>query len=219
MPGDRRDSRPDHPAPVANAGRHGRPDAAPTAAPTHRPPTAAATPPPTTVPPSSGPSVGPSASAPGASSGASQPAAGALDWQPCGDAVECATLEVPLDHGNPGGDSIELALVRLPASGDRIGSLLVNPGGPGASGADFVRENATAIFSRDLQERFDIVGFDPRGVGASTAVECVDDATLDRLNGNDPTPDDAAEREALIDGARRSSSPRASSRAATCCRT
>ena len=58
----------------------------------------------------------------------------------------------------------------------------------------------TAIFSPDLQERFDIVGFDPRGVGASTAIECVDDATLDRLNANDPTPDDAAERDALIDG-------------------
>jgi pimeloyl-ACP methyl ester carboxylesterase len=180
---------------------------APTAAPTAPPsattaPTQAATNPPA----SAAGSTVPSASAPGptatSGAGASQPTGAGLDWQPCGDAVECATLQVPLDHANPGADSIEIALVRMPASGERIGSLLVNPGGPGASGVDFVRDNATAVFSGDLLERFDIVGFDPRGVGASTPIECVDDATLDRLNANDPTPDDAAEREALIEGAK-----------------
>lgn len=112
---------------------------------------------------------------------------------------------MPLDEIRPvGSETIEIALVRLPASGPgaRIGSLLVNPGGPGASGVEFVRDNATAIFSADLLARFDIVGFDPRGVGDSTPIQCVDDATLDRLNANDPTPDDAVERQALIDGAR-----------------
>jgi len=182
-------------------------------------PTAAVTPRTTTTAsprPTSGGSAVPSASpratggpratpsgAPSANASALPPSR--LDWKPCGGSMECATLNVPLDAINPvGSPTIKIALVRLPASGPgrRIGSLLVNPGGPGASGASFVRDNATALFSVDLRARFDIVGFDPRGVGESTPIECVDDATLDRLNANDPTPDDAAERQALIDGAR-----------------
>ncbi len=111
---------------------------------------------------------------------------------------------MPLDYADPGGRSINIALIRLPATeqANRIGSLLTNPGGPGASGVDFVRQNAEQIFSADLRDHFDIVGFDPRGVGDSTAVVCVDDATMDKLNDLDPSPDTPAEQKALIDAAR-----------------
>src|ERR1019366_8991887 len=107
-------------------------------------------------------------------------------------------------YQHPGQRSISLALIRLPASdpASRIGSLLTDPGGPGASGVDFVRNNAQSLFSSALQSQFDIVGFDPRGVGASVPVECVDGPTLDRLNALDPEPDTPAERQALIDGAK-----------------
>lgn len=105
----------------------------------------------------------------------------ALDWQPCdGDAnplvvvpLECATLRVPLDHDEPDGDLIELAVARLPAGEPdrRIGSLVFNPGGPGGSGIEFLR-SAAFVVPDDVALRFDLVGFDPRGVGDSAAVDC-----------------------------------------------
>jgi pimeloyl-ACP methyl ester carboxylesterase len=79
--------------------------------------------------------------------------------------------------------------------------LFVNPGGPGASGVEFVRQGAEAdLFSEDLRERFDIIGFDPRGVNSSTAIRCIDN--LDPQAALDPSPDDAAELRALVDSAR-----------------
>jgi pimeloyl-ACP methyl ester carboxylesterase len=116
-----------------------------------------------------------------------------LEWSPCGE-LECATLAVPLDHGDPGGAQIELALGRRRASGERRGTVLVNPGGPGASGRQ-MPQRAPALFRRDVLEHFDVVGWDPRGVGASTAVDCVDD--LDPFWALDRTPDSPAELEAL----------------------
>ncbi|CAN5656184.1 alpha/beta hydrolase [soil metagenome] len=118
------------------------------------------------------------------------PSAEGITWESCGDA-ECGRLTVPLDHDDPDGDTIELALARRPA-GDpdaRIGSLVVNPGGPGASGASFV----TGGFSlgEEVDERFDVVGFDPRGVGESTPVDCGD--APDEFLDLDPQPDDDAE--------------------------
>lgn len=100
-----------------------------------------------------------------------------LPWAPCDDGDgrhECATLAVPLDHDDPGGASIDLAVTRLPAppAADRIGAVVVNPGGPGVSGVDLVRHAAVDVFPAEVRTRFDIVGFDPRGVGASGAVEC-----------------------------------------------
>jgi len=97
-----------------------------------------------------------------------------LRWTDCGEGFECATARVPRDHARPGGPSLRLALIRLPAQdrARRIGSLFVNPGGPGGSGVDFVRGNAKTGLA-PLADRFDIVGFDPRGVGASRpAVDC-----------------------------------------------
>jgi pimeloyl-ACP methyl ester carboxylesterase len=95
-------------------------------------------------------------------------------WRACGDGLECATFRVPLDYDKPHGRSIELALIRLPAENPalRIGSLFTNPGGPGTSGIDHVRSSARLAYPAKVRARFDIVGFDPRGVGASTPVRC-----------------------------------------------
>jgi pimeloyl-ACP methyl ester carboxylesterase len=95
-----------------------------------------------------------------------------LSWIDCGGGFQCATAQVPLDYARPRGRAISLALVRLPA-GDpvhRIGSLLVNPGGPGDSGVTTVLQGGP--FPPELHARFDLVGFDPRGIGRSTPVRC-----------------------------------------------
>ena len=99
-----------------------------------------------------------------------------LHWTGCGDGMQCATATAPLDWADPTGDTIELALIRQPAtSGHARGSLLVNPGGPGGSGVDFIRDSIDFATSERLQREFDVVGFDPRGVGSSTPVVCTDD--------------------------------------------
>jgi pimeloyl-ACP methyl ester carboxylesterase len=102
-----------------------------------------------------------------------------LEWERCGDEMGCATATAPLDWENPGDGEIELALVRHVATGDKIGSLLVNPGGPGGSGYDFIMDSLQYAVGEPLQERFDVVGFDPRGVGRSSSVTCYDDAKMD----------------------------------------
>ncbi len=109
------------------------------------------------------------------------PPASALDWRECGTGVDCATLPVPVDHAAPDGPTLDLALVRHRATdaGRRIGSLLYNPGGPGAPAGDVVRAIGTpgaAPFSPEVLARFDVVGMDPRGVGGSAPVGCLDDA-------------------------------------------
>jgi pimeloyl-ACP methyl ester carboxylesterase len=109
-----------------------------------------------------------------ASSTSAGPAVPRLVWIGCGDGFECATARVPLDYDKPTGRTIELALIRLPAAVPalRIGSLFVNPGGPGNSGVEFVRGAAREDYPQAIRDRFDIVGVDPRGVGASTPVRC-----------------------------------------------
>ncbi|MDR5700269.1 alpha/beta hydrolase [Agromyces aerolatus] len=102
-----------------------------------------------------------------------------LEWEDCGDGMQCTTATAPLDWDDPAAGEAELALVRHSATGDRIGSLLVNPGGPGGSGYDFVASSLDFAVGKPLQERFDVVGFDPRGVGRSSAVSCVDPAQMD----------------------------------------
>ncbi|MDR2348991.1 MAG: alpha/beta hydrolase [Bifidobacteriaceae bacterium] len=96
-------------------------------------------------------------------------------WERCtvASGAECATVAAPLDWADPAGDKIELALARVKASGpgDRLGSLLVNPGGPGGSGQAFLASAAGSI-SPEVLERYDLVGFDPRGVGDSSPVTC-----------------------------------------------
>jgi pimeloyl-ACP methyl ester carboxylesterase len=99
-----------------------------------------------------------------------------LEWKSC-DGVECAELEVPFDYfAQPTGTfTLQLSRQRALKSSERIGVLLVNPGGPGAPGRSLAK-NAAYYFSRDVIDRFDIVAWDPRGTGASSpAVDCIDD--------------------------------------------
>jgi len=107
------------------------------------------------------------------------PRTGTLDWSGCGGRagdlidLECATLAVPLDHADPDGELIEVAVART-ATADpdrRIGSLVFNPGGPGGSGIEFLT-SAAALVPAAIADRFDLVSFDPRGVGESTPIEC-----------------------------------------------
>src|SRR5205814_8499295 len=102
-----------------------------------------------------------------------------IAWSPCHRDLgpfECGTLQVPLDYDRVGGGTISLAVVRLPATepARRIGSLFLNPGGPGGSGVDFVRAAADVLFSDEVRARFDLVGFDPRGIIRSTPLRCFD---------------------------------------------
>lgn len=123
-------------------------------------------------------------------------------WSGCGDGFECATVAVPRDHDRPDGPTIELALVRVPAAdrdGDGVtGSILVNPGGPGGSGIEYVRSGFR--FDPDTMDDHHLVGFDPRGIGASTPLTC------NREPGDGPLPDydpDDAEELAELDEAAR----------------
>jgi pimeloyl-ACP methyl ester carboxylesterase len=123
-----------------------------------------------------------------------------IAWKGCGENLECGTLAVPLDYDNPAKGTINLVVERRPArkQDQRIGSLLVDPGGPGSPGTELV-EQASFYYSGLLRDRFDIVGWDPRGVGRSVPVDCTDD--IDPvLVGFDPTPDSpaAVQKMALI---------------------
>jgi pimeloyl-ACP methyl ester carboxylesterase len=102
-------------------------------------------------------------------------AAPSVSWSACRDGFQCATVPAPLDYDDPGGVQIGISVIRLPAGqpGQRIGSLMLNPGGPGGSGVDFVR-GVAKILPLELRARFDIVGFDPRGTNLSTPLRCFD---------------------------------------------
>ncbi|WP_217711303.1 alpha/beta hydrolase [Actinomadura sp. NAK00032] len=141
----------------------------------------------------------------------SAPAAPPLKWTRCtglptpppgGDplpaGLRCATLRVPLDRARPSGATIGLALVKVPATDrrHRIGSLLFNFGGPGGAGVDTLVQLAGEYAA--LRTRYDLVGFDPRGVGRSAPVRCADAPRLDELAAMDDTPDTAAEETAYI---------------------
>jgi pimeloyl-ACP methyl ester carboxylesterase len=121
-----------------------------------------------------------------------------LEWSSCGGNNQCATLQVPLDYADPSGATVGLALLKSPATGTTpIGPLVVNPGGPGGSGVQYA-EAADIVMTPQLREAYDIVGFDPRGVGQSEPLECLDDAQLDDLLAADASPDNEAEVEALV---------------------
>jgi pimeloyl-ACP methyl ester carboxylesterase len=103
--------------------------------------------------------------------------------------AQCTTVPVPIDYDNPGGPQAQLAVIRIPATGPRIGALLINPGGPGASAVDAVAGMVADLAGSEIGRRFDLVGFDPRGVGYSTpALRCQTDAEFD-----------AFRRESLVD--------------------
>ena len=131
---------------------------------------------------------------------------GHIEWKTCEnnmvENIKCASFEVPYDYNKPSVGTFTLKLVKHPAGNPskRIGSMLVNPGGPGFGGS-FLAENATSYFGGDLIEAFDIIGWDPRGTGESTPfVDCIDN--YDKYFTADPTPQTEAEKTALIDATR-----------------
>jgi pimeloyl-ACP methyl ester carboxylesterase len=98
-----------------------------------------------------------------------------LTWRSVGGGIDATKVTVPLDWAHPTGKTIEIAIARHRATGQRLGSLLVNPGGPGGSGYDFVAQSAQYIVTPDVLAHYDLIGFDPRGVGRSTPVVCYTD--------------------------------------------
>jgi pimeloyl-ACP methyl ester carboxylesterase len=129
------------------------------------------------------------------SAGPSAAPSSTLDWTSCGGRVRCAPLQVPLDYSTPDGRKITLSIDKLPArrTDERIGSLVVNPGGPGGEGLKF----ATSIpLPAEILDRFDIIGFDPRGVGESTPINC-GKQTVPAFRKVDSEPDDANEQSEL----------------------
>ncbi|WP_076260593.1 alpha/beta hydrolase [Intrasporangium flavum] len=124
-------------------------------------------------------------------------------WGTCagasaGDTDQCATVSVPVDYLDPRGETVRIALRRLPAThpDQRRGTLFVNPGGPGASGVEMV-DQAPDYFSESIRGVWDVVGFDPRGIGGSGGFTCMRPRDLDAMYASDPTPETAAERRAL----------------------
>lgn len=117
-----------------------------------------------------------------------------LVWSVCYDNFECSNLEVPIDYTNLKVGNFKLRVLRLKASNQRrkLGSLVINPGGPGASGVDYAY-NAEYIFSPNLLAKFDIVGFDPRGVGKSNPIQCLTSKETDASYAADSKPDNQKE--------------------------
>lgn len=126
--------------------------------------------------------------------------AGKIDWADCGGGLQCGTLQVPLDYDHPAAKKISLALIRKPVSNKstRIGSLLLNPGGPGESGIEFFRAETSTKSMDNLNSRFDLVSWDPRGIGESTPVTCIDGPQEDNYLAIDSVLDDPQEKQAFI---------------------
>ncbi len=145
----------------------------------------------------------PGASVPGVATTAPSvaPAPAQLSWRPCQQdpSLQCGSLAVPLDYTKPAGQQISIGLLRVPArrQSRRIGSLLVNPGGPGASGVDFAAR-ARRLFGSRITDRFDVVGFDPRGTLRSSQADCLSDVRMDAYLAADPVPDTAGEWAELV---------------------
>lgn len=106
-----------------------------------------------------------------------------LKWTDCPEHkdMKCTTVKVPLDYRHPEGKTIEIALLKVPANGKKIGTLWTNPGGPGGSGTEFAATSVPVLFSPQILNAYDVIGFDPRGVGKSDPIKCLSDAELDKV--------------------------------------
>ena len=153
-------------------------------------------------------------------SSTAKPEAKPIDWTDCDKQLQplikgkpgadraltfqCARTEVPISYDEPRGATLPLFLVRVRAAAQtkRIGSLVVNPGGPGASGADAAISLALTL-PTEVLSRFDLVGFDPRGVGLSTPVECIPDRTKEEIVASEPRPTSEAQLDDAFDLAQR----------------
>lgn len=123
-----------------------------------------------------------------------------LAWRECGvPGFECTTMKAPLDYAKPDAGDVKLAVARKKATGPgkRLGSLLVNPGGPGGSAISYLQSYAALGYPAAVRARYDMVAVDPRGVGRSEPVECLDGKQMDAFTQTDVTPDDQAETKEL----------------------
>ncbi|MEU6319801.1 alpha/beta hydrolase [Streptomyces sp. NPDC047009] len=129
-----------------------------------------------------------------------------LNWRSCGaSGFECATMKVPLDYDKPLSGDVSLAVSRKRATGSQgqsLGSLLVNPGGPGGSAIGYLQQYAAVSYPAEVRARYDMVAVDPRGVGRSDPVECLGGRAMDAFTQTDMTPDDQRETNQLVDAYR-----------------
>ncbi|MES5819628.1 alpha/beta hydrolase [Streptomyces sp. RG80] len=124
-----------------------------------------------------------------------------LNWRSCGvPGFQCATMKAPLDYDKPDAGDVRLAVARKKAtgSGKPVGSLLVNPGGPGGSAVGYLQAYAAIGYPAEVRARYDMVAVDPRGVARSEPVECLDGRDMDAYTQTDTTPDDAEETDELV---------------------
>jgi len=126
-----------------------------------------------------------------------------LAWSACGP-NQCARLTVPIDYSHPDGATLRLSVLKVPAKdpSERIGSLVVNPGGPGASATVGYAKFADYIVSKAVRATYDVVGVDPRGVADSSPITCLNDRELDTFLGSDQTPDSKVEEQQLAASAK-----------------
>lgn len=119
-----------------------------------------------------------------------------LHWTGCDSGNLCAWMTVPLDYAQPDGQTIRIKVVDVPAQGQAVGSLVVNPGGPGGSGIQYA-EAGSFSWPDPIRRNFNLIGFDPRGVGQSTPLRCMDTQQTDAYISADPDPDTTAARAAM----------------------
>lgn len=125
-----------------------------------------------------------------------------LSWRDCGvPGFQCATMKAPLDYAKPAEGDVRLAVARKKATGPgkRLGSLLVNPGGPGGSAIGYLQQYAGIGYPKEVRAQYDMVAVDPRGVARSEPVECLDGREMDAYTRTDVTPDDEGETDGLVD--------------------
>lgn len=129
-----------------------------------------------------------------------------LTWRSCAGQFQCSKLTVPVNYADPAGPTIQLAVIKAPATdpAHRIGSLITNPGGPGASGVTYLKQayptepDAPSDFGPSLRADYDMVSFDPRGVGHSAPVHCLSAAQLDQFTALNPNPTTPADINATV---------------------